>query len=64
MEAAIFNTNDSEKLKKAFEALKKLGVSYTPISKQELLDIGLYKAIIEGEKTGEATRKEVFDLLD
>ena len=64
MEAAIFSTNDSEKLKEAFEALKKIGVSYTPLNKQELLDIGLYKAILEGKNSGEVTREEVFTVLN
>ncbi len=63
MEAAILNTNDSKKLEKALKALKKIGVSITPISKQELIDIGLYKAIIETKDSGEVSRKDVFDVL-
>lgn len=64
MEAAILNTNDSKKLEKALKVLKKIGVSITPISKQQLLDIGLYKAMVEAKDSGEASRKDVFDVLN
>ena len=63
MEAILLNTSDTEKLEKAFSQLKKLGISYSKINKRDLLDLGLAKAIIDGQNSGEASREEVMSAL-
>lgn len=59
MEAIILETSDAKKLKKAFSQLKELGIKYSKINKRDLLDLGLSKAIQEGQSSGEASREEV-----
>jgi len=63
MKALVITQNNDSEFKFLADLLKKLGVGSSPLTKDELEDIGMSRLMQEVDKTKKASRAEIMKKL-
>jgi hypothetical protein len=59
MNGIIISTDDKEEIKLFVQLAKRLGIKSKVLSEEEMLDLGLLKAIKEEKNSGYVSREEI-----
>jgi hypothetical protein len=59
MNGIIISTDDKEEIKLFVQLAKRLGIKCKVLSEEEMLDLGLLKAIKEEKNSGYVSREEI-----